>query len=131
MPPPPYGCSSPTLLGFDPGAESGIVLASSTNIDEEKDKLKMSIRYNEVHDNRNQIPYYNKKYEYNYSPIGSSDCEQDACKNWQMVYARLWCLVFFHIIMVAFLSGLPVGLPIWKEDSGLHYRRPGRLCDPQ
>jgi len=74
-----FGCT-----WWSAGAESGIVLASSTNIDEEKDKLKMSIRYNEVHDNRNQIPYYNKKYEYNYSPIGSSDCEQDACKNWQM-----------------------------------------------
>ena len=43
-------------------AESGIVFAEATAIDD-LDISKLFILRNEVHDNINKIPYYNKNYE--------------------------------------------------------------------
>jgi len=75
-------------------AESGIVFAESRNIDD-SDEYKMIMRRNFVFDNVNKIPYFNKKYAYNYSPIASADCSVAACKDqkegcpWDCRYGKI------------------------------------------
>merc|ERR1711939_678445 len=39
------------------------------------------IRNNKVYDNINKIPYYNKNYAWDYSPIGSAVCKDHAACN--------------------------------------------------
>lgn len=57
-------------------AESAVVLGQSINIDEEQG-IKMMLRNNKVYDNMNRIPYYNKKYAWDYSPIGATKCANE------------------------------------------------------
>jgi len=61
-------------------AESAVVLAQSVNVDDDEG-IKMMLRNNIVYKNMNKIPYYNKKYEWDYSPIGGLTCgDYAACK---------------------------------------------------
>lgn len=59
---------------WSPRAESAIVLAESLAVDEETNKIKMTLARNEVYGNVNKIPYYNPNYDWDYSPIGGYDC---------------------------------------------------------
>jgi len=76
-------------------AESAIVFAQSSSIDESNAK-KMLITRNSVYDNINKIPYYNKNYDWNYSPIGNFDCSSySTCEDgliencpWQCRYGK-------------------------------------------
>eukprot|EP00929_Paragymnodinium_shiwhaense_P114721 TRINITY_DN83213_c0_g1_i1.p1 TRINITY_DN83213_c0_g1~~TRINITY_DN83213_c0_g1_i1.p1 ORF type:complete len:646 (-),score=44.29 TRINITY_DN83213_c0_g1_i1:52-1938(-) len=61
-------------------AESGIVFAQSKNVDN-LDTYKMIMRHNKVYGNVNKIPYFNRNYAYDYSPIGKADCNIDACRD--------------------------------------------------
>jgi hypothetical protein len=75
-------------------AESAVVLAQSINIDDEN-TIKMILRNNTVYNNMNKIPYYNKAYNWDYSPIaGNIDCAVQACEDklltcpWQCRYGK-------------------------------------------
>lgn len=76
-------------------AESAVVLATSKDIDT-KTNIKMRLEGNVVFDNMNKIPYYNKNYAWDYSPIGGLDCSSySACKDglvdgcpWQCRYGK-------------------------------------------
>jgi len=60
------------------------VFASSKHVDE-LDIVKMIMRGNIVYDNLNKIPYYNKNYAWDYSPIGSESCgSYPACESGQV-----------------------------------------------
>lgn len=76
-------------------AESAIVFAESKAIDSYHG-IKMVITRNVVYDNVNKIPYYNKNYAWDYSPIGGKNCssypacEMGKIKNcpWQCRYGK-------------------------------------------
>ena len=70
-------------------AESAIVLAESRHIDE-NEGIKMKLTHNTVYDNINKIPYYNKNYDWDYSPIGNKDCSSYPACEQELVEGCPW-----------------------------------------
>ena len=50
----------------------------------------MKLTHNTVYDNINKIPYYNKNYEWDYSPIGNKDCSSYPACEQELVEGCPW-----------------------------------------